>query len=86
MHTREFTGYILTINDSERIEVDDKIIPGKIPAYEYAEMLKKLISGLFFTGQFIMTVGVSFLLLPGLQSVLNPVIVYRFVNPFFCKN
>ncbi|WP_256663996.1 hypothetical protein [Methanospirillum purgamenti] len=34
------TKYILTMNDSERIEVDDKIIL-VIPAYEYAEMLKK---------------------------------------------
>ncbi len=53
---------------------------------EYAEKELKKDIRLFFTGQFIMTVGVSFLLLPGLQSVLNPVIVYRFVNPFFCKN
>jgi len=33
-------GYILTMNDSERLEVDDKIIQ-VMPAYEYAEMLKK---------------------------------------------
>ena len=34
------TGYILTMNESERFEVDDKIIQ-VMPAYEYAEMLKK---------------------------------------------
>ena len=33
-------GYILTMNDSEQLEVDDKIIQ-VMPAFEYAEMLKK---------------------------------------------
>ena len=34
------TGYILTMNESKKFEVDDKIIQ-VMPAYEYAEMLKK---------------------------------------------
>jgi len=33
-------GYILTMNESERFEVNDKIIQ-VMPAYEYAEKNKK---------------------------------------------
>lgn len=36
----DITGYILTMNESDRIEVDDKVIQ-VIPAYEYAQMQNK---------------------------------------------